>query len=185
MDNDKRITSVRDLSTEEVDGYVERVRKLGVSPEAIRELLSQPALKDGERVGRADLLRGVVITASGIVGSLIVSSWNPSVANGLLLLALSGLIFIGIGIRAKEPLWAAKKQAANLRSELEGSDGFLWRFRETLEYRDADGPIEIHESLIASCEASEAGDQGGAYLDLLHYWHWVSMAYGHLSERRG
>ena len=86
-----------------------------------------------------------------------------------------GALFLAIGIREKAPLAAAVIKAERLRNRLESADGFLWRFQALLEYRDADGPIHIHLTLVESCKASKAGSRRLSRRKLLHYWHWVSI----------
>lgn len=180
MDNYDRISELCGVPADAVGQHFSRIENLGVEPEDVRAMMNSAKVRDGVRSAKPDLLRGFVVVLASVVGSMITATFDAIVTTGLLAVGLIGLWFIFSGIRALEPLWQAKKQAEYFRSELEGPDGFLWRFQGLLEFGDADGPIQIYESLVRACELSKERVSGLSQEDLLMYWHWVTIAHAHL-----
>lgn len=180
MDKYDRISELCGVPAGAIDQQHSRIEELGVEPEDVRAMMNAELVRDGVKRAKPDLIRGFVVVLASVVGGLLTATFNPTITSGLLVIGLVGLWFVFSGIRALEPMWQAKKQAEHFRAELEGPDGFLWRFQGLLEFADADGPIQIHESLIRSCELSKGQVSGLGREDLLMYWHWVTIAYSHL-----
>jgi hypothetical protein len=178
----KRLSEVSHLGIAEFHILTKRVRDLEEFPNPIRSSLNSPKNLALHKAGNKDLVRGSVIAAVGFLSTKTPIgapefAWIAAIAVGAL--------FLATGVREKLPLAAAVTKAARLRNQLEGSDGFLWRFRTLLEYRDSDGPIHIHVALMESCKASKLGTTRLSRLQLLHYWHFVSIVQSYLEMADG
>ena len=179
----ERLSDVSHLGIAEFPILTKRVRALGEYPDSIRSSLNSPKNLALHNAGNRDLIRGAVIAGVGVLSGTTTPFEAPEFA-WIAAIAV-GALFLAIGIREKAPLANAVVEAEQLRNQLEGSDGFLWRFRTLLEYRDADGPIHIHVALMESCKASKAGTRRLSRLQLLHYWHFVSMVQSYLEMADG
>jgi len=68
----------------------------------------------------------------------------------------------------------AIKKAALAQAELEGDEGFLWRFEQLLQDWDQNLPAAVRETLPGLCRASKDGVLGHSIEDLRAYWYWVN-----------
>lgn len=178
----KRLSEVSHLGIAEFHILTKRVRDLGEYPDSIRSSLLRPKNLALHKAGNRDLIRGAVIAGVGFL-----SGTTPIEVPELIWITaiVVGVVFLVIGVREKAPLAKAVISAERLRHQLECTDGFLWRFQTLLEYRDADGPIHIHVALMDACKASKVGTRRLSRLQLLHYWHFVSMVQSYLEMADG
>ena len=181
MKNYQRLSEVSGLPVRTLLALFERIRSAKILPEEIRSSLNDQKEIWTYRQASWDLTRGHGLLAASI--SLVGLAPALTEAGKLLALAclLGGSAFLFRGYRRRSTFNRRLHEARTLRRRLEGTDGFLWRFQALLEYRDADGPIHIHAALVESCKASKAGTRRLSRLQLLQYWHWVSMVESHLA----
>lgn len=181
MDKYKRISQISGLSATELLALTERIRLAGIEPEEIRSSLNDQTQIQTHLAGGWDLVRGASLLVTGLALIFLLPTLT-SLGQVVVLICFSlGGLFIFLGLRNRIPLNRRLRRARSMRLQLEGTDGFLWRFRELLEHRDADGPIDIHNSLVASCRASRDHVDVRSRENLVEYWHWLLCVDVHLT----
>lgn len=156
---------------------LERIGLNNLAPERIRLELVQARLEySPKRIG-AELTRAGALLAASYYAQAI--GQEPSISTAVAICCAAGLLFTLSALEMKIEKLLTMRRANSLRAHLEGIDGFLWRYKDTLEAGHADGPIEIHESLLRCCRASRDGDSNLDDEHLTQYWYWVSILHCH------
>ena len=146
-------------------------------PEKIRMELVHARLEYSPKRTGAELARAAALFAASVFAQMIGRESGISIA--VAIGCTTGLLFTLSALEMKLGKLLTMRRAKSLRGDLEGADGFLWRYKDTLEADHADGPIEIHESLLRCCVASSDGDSCLDHEDLTQYWYWVSILHCH------
>lgn len=180
MNKYKRLSHISGLSAVNILALTEQIRTAEIAPEEIRSSLNDQGAAWRHRQGGWDILRGLGLLAAAI--SLVGLTPGLSEAGRFVALAClaGGALLLFLGYRVRQPFNEILRQARDSRRKLEGPSGFLWRFQGLLEYADADGPMQIHESLLRCCEESRRLSEPRSRSHLVEYWYWVALVYSHL-----
>ena len=180
MNSIHRLCEVGKINIDELRALIERINLLDENPQSICAALNDKTTLALFKAGGMDLFRGTALLLTAVAADLLALSHGYFNVSLQWLLIVAGIAFVGIGIRNRAPLEIAISTAMKHRDTLERNDGFLWRFQTLLEFRDADGPIAIHKSLIRSCEDSKLGRKKLSRTELKHYWYWIHQVDNHL-----
>lgn len=180
MNSIHRLCEVGNFDIDELRALIERINLINEYPLSICASLNDQMTLARSKAGEMDLCRGAAVLLTAFAADLFAfpnGHFNLSLQWFLIVV---GTAFIGIGIRNRAPLEVAVSNALKHRDTLERIDGFLWRFQTLLEFRDADGPIAIHKTLIRSCEDSRLGMKKLSRIKLKQYWYWIHQVESHL-----
>lgn len=144
-------------------------------------LLSELKLRiDVRDEARAQLRRGALTIASSLL-PLCLAVVVVDQPVGQALWALLCAVALGVGIGGISQGIArlmyerdAIRTAVAAQAELEGEDGFLWRFEQFLQDWDQNLPATVRNTLPELCRASKNGTLGQSLDDLRTYWYWAN-----------
>lgn len=180
MDKYNQVSQISGLSVSEILALTEQIRSAEIAPEEIRSSLANQEAIWRHRQGGWDIVRGLGLLAAA--AALVGLTPGLSEAGRFVALAClaGGTLLLFLGYRTRQPFNELLRQARDSRRKLEGPSGFLWRFQGLLEYADADGPMQIHESLLRCCDGSRRLSDPRSRDDLVQYWFWVAQVDSHL-----
>jgi len=181
MNKYKRLSKISGLSAANILALTEQIRSAEVAPEEIRSDLNNQAAIWRHRQGGWDALRGLGLLAAA--AALVGLTPGLSEAGRFVALAClaGGALLLFLGYRSRQPFNELLRRARDSRQKLEGPSGFLWRLQLLLEYAEADGPMQIHESLVRCCQASRRSSDVKNRDDLVQYWFWIAQVDCHLT----
>jgi hypothetical protein len=180
MNKYKRLSHISGLPVSEILALTEQIRSAEVAPDEIRSSISNQEAVWRHRQGGWDILRGLglLAAAAALVGL------TPSLSEAGRFVALAclagGALLLFLGYRTRQPFNELLRRARDSRRKLEGASGFLWRFEGLLRHADADGPVQIHESLLRCCEGSRRLSDSRSRDDLVQYFYWLTQVDSHL-----
>jgi hypothetical protein len=129
---------------------------------------------------RAQLRRGAVTIASSLVALYAaVMVVDQAVGQALWALLFAVTLALGVGgfsqgIARMTYEREAIKKAAAAQAQLEGEEGFLWRFEPLLQDWDQNQAPAVRETLPEICRASKNGTLGQSLDVLRAYWYWAA-----------
>lgn len=172
------IQHVFSMDRERFVGFLGNLQGLSV-PAAY--LLSELKLRiDVRDEARAQLRRGALTIASSLL-PLYLAVVVVDQPVGQALWALLCAVALGVGIGGISQGIArlmyerdAIRTAVAAQAELEGEDGFLWRFEQFLQDWDQNLPATVRNTLPEICRASKNGTLGQSLDDLRTYWYWAN-----------
>jgi len=180
MNSIHRLCEVGKINIDELRALIERINLLDENPQSICASLNDQTTLALSKAGGMDLFRGTALLLTAFAADLLALTNGYFNVSLQWLLIVAGIAFLSTGVRSRSPLEVAISAATSHRDALERNGGFLWRFQTLLEFRDADGPIAIHKSLIRSCEDSKLGRKKLSRIELKQYWYWIHQVEIHL-----
>jgi hypothetical protein len=176
------------MDRERFVGFLANLQALSARPSY---LLSELNLRmDVRDEARSQLRRGTLT----LVSSLLPLYLAVMVADEPVGQALWGLLFtvaLAIGLGGVSDGVArityerdAIKKAATMQAELEGEEGFLWRFEPFLQDWDKNLPPSVRETLPGVCRASKRRELGTSLEELRTYWYWANACEGRMNVTR-
>ena len=176
------------MDQERFVGFLANLQALSARPSY---LLSELNLRmDVRDEARSQLRRGALIL-TGSVTSLYLALAVIDQPVGQALWGLLFTVALAIGLGGVSDGVArityerdAIRKARVAQAELEGQDGFLWRFEQFLQDWDHHLPAAVRDTLPGICRASKNGTLGESLEDLRTYWYWVNACEGRMYVAR-
>lgn len=126
-------------------------------------------------VGRRLVAFGLIVAGFEILTAALCWYYGMTeVASVFLVLTAAGIAVAVLGYRRTMTAQKILRRSADAQRELEGEDGFLWRFETILLGLDELPAEEEAETLEETCRHSRSRIPGSTRDSLQHYWYWVS-----------